>query len=98
MNVPGPEIEPVTLVYENDTLTNWATWPGLLTYVLKATDIHMHIYRSSYNILMTDIFLKIISSYFSITIYFPYIPLPHNHHTVDKLYFNNHILVLVYWP
>ena len=69
MNVPGPEIEPVTLVYENDTLTNWATWPGLLTYVLKATDIHMHIYRSSYNILMTDIFLKIISLYF----YYPYL-------------------------
>ena len=30
--VSWPEIEPETLVYWGDTLTNWVTWPGPKTY------------------------------------------------------------------
>ena len=33
--VPWPGIEPATLAYWDDTLTNWATWPGPENAILK---------------------------------------------------------------
>ena len=33
--VPWPGIEPTTLVYRDNGLTNWATWPGLFYIILK---------------------------------------------------------------
>ena len=31
--VPWPRIEPITLVYWDDTLTNWAAWSGLFSFL-----------------------------------------------------------------
>ena len=34
LNVPWPGIELATLVYPDDTLTTWATWPGLAIFFI----------------------------------------------------------------
>ena len=44
--VPWLGIEPVTLACQDNTLTNWATWPGLLSLPLSPTPLKLSISKS----------------------------------------------------